>query len=95
MALGALTTKRPATSPWHRLPATIALLFSLRRFGVQLDMFLARQARMLVGMNGVPMRDMRMVRSRFVVTVANVLSRRAVMFGGLLVMLRRLFVQFL
>ena len=62
---------------------------------MQLDMFLARQARMLMGVNRMPMRDVCVVRSRFVVTVANVLSREAVMFGGLLVMLRRLFVQFL
>ena len=62
---------------------------------MQLDMLLARQARMLMRMNSVPVRDMRVLRGRFVVTVANVLSRGAVMFGGFLVMLRRLFVQFL
>ena len=62
---------------------------------MQFDMFLARKACVLMCMNRVPMRNMSVVRSRFVVTVADVFSRGAVMFGGFLVMLRRLFVQFL
>jgi len=62
---------------------------------MQLDMFLAGVARMLVGMNCVTMSDMRVVRCRFVVAFAYVLSRGAVVFGGLFVMLRRFLVQFL
>jgi len=62
---------------------------------MQLDVLLARVARMLVCMNGVPMRNVRVMRSRFMVTVADMFRRGAMMLGSLFVMLRRLFVQFL
>jgi len=62
---------------------------------MQFDVLLARLARVLVCVNGVPMRNMSVMRSRFVVAVADVFCRGAMMLGGLFVMLRRLLVQFL
>jgi hypothetical protein len=62
---------------------------------MQLDMLLARVACMLVGMDCVAVRHVRVVRRRFVVAFAYVFRRGAVVFGGLFVMLGCLLVQFL
>ena len=62
---------------------------------MQLGVLLARMPRVLVCLDGVPMRDVRVVRSRFVIAVAAVFRGAAMMFGSHFVMLCRLFVQFL
>jgi hypothetical protein len=67
----------------------------IRRFGVQLDVLLARVARMLVGMDCVAVGHMRVMRRRFAVAFAYVFRRSAVVFGGFFVVLGRLLVQFL
>jgi hypothetical protein len=67
----------------------------IRRFGVQLDMLLARVPCMLVGVDCMAVGNVRVMRCRFVVAFADVFRRSAVMLGGLFVMLGSLLVQFL
>jgi hypothetical protein len=62
---------------------------------MQLDMFLACVARMLVRMDGVAVGYVCVMRRRFVVAFADVFGRGAVVLGRLFVMLGRFLVQFL
>jgi hypothetical protein len=64
-----------------------------RELGMQVDVLLARMVRVLVGLNGMTVRDMRMMRGAFVIPFLDLLGSGPMMLCRLLVVLGGHFVQ--